>query len=87
MAGGAIFCMKRAIECTTAPHARLKVLKEEPPVENNGVRVVMEKPPPRLPASAFFQPNLGASRAAKASYFKVYQRNRIPCICEHISFK
>ena len=33
--GGAIFCMTRAVECTTSSHVRLKGVAEELPGENN----------------------------------------------------
>ena len=45
-------------------------MAEELPGGEYGVWVVMEKLSPRLPSSEFFQPSLGASRAAKASVFE-----------------
>ena len=43
VAGGAIFCMKRAGACTTAPHARLKGFAEILPGEKDEVWLVMAK--------------------------------------------
>ena len=70
MAIRARFCMTRAGDYTTASHARQKGLDEELPGGEDGFWVVMAKPSPRLPASALFQPSLGASRAAQASGFE-----------------
>ena len=54
MAGGAIFCMARAGECTTASHACLKGLEEEMPGGKDGVWLVMAKTSPRLLESDLF---------------------------------
>ena len=77
MAIRAIFCMTRAGDYTTASHARQKGLYEELPGGEDGFWVVMAKPSPRLPASALFQPSLGASRAAQASGFESLPMKKI----------
>ena len=59
------FCMTRAGNCTTVLHTCLKGLAEELPGVKDGIWVVITKPSPSLPASDFFQPDLGASRAVK----------------------
>ena len=71
VAGGARFCITIALECTTESHAFLKRVAEELPGGNDWVWLVMDKPSPCLPASAYFQPNMGSSRSAKALGFEV----------------
>ena len=70
MESGARFCMKIAVDCTTASQSLQKVLAEELPGGEYGVWLATEKPSPRLPEYAFFQPSLGASRAEKSSVFE-----------------
>ena len=70
VSGGARLYMTREGVCTTAPYAHLKGVTEQLPVVKDGVWVLMAKPSPRLPESAYFQKNLVASRAAKALGFE-----------------
>ena len=70
VASGARFYTKRAGYFTTESHARQKGLAEELSGGEDGVWVVTKKTSPRLLASAFFQPSLDTSRAAKDSGFE-----------------
>ena len=69
-ASGSKFCMTRLEDCTTVLHACQKGFTEELSGKEDGVWLLMEKPSPRLPASALLQPSLGAPRSEKALGFE-----------------